>query len=582
MPRVPYDPIQQIAPTEAATPSVRVATPPDAFGEGIAQATQGLGQVTVQAGNELWGRAVALQELQNETDAKNANVDFISKAGQLHADYNALQGDARVKAFPDYQKNLNTLYQTTRGGLGNPSAQRMFDGAAISTLNRSVFNAAGSAASAQREAASGAINSQESLDQNRIYNDPNDDGTFREAIEKIKQNAPTKAALSNAGSSPEVIAKIQQDGINELTYHRIIGMARNQPNTAYKLLDQYEKEGLIVGQHDLQARKMVEGLVSSVGMNTVANQVLKKYLQPDGTYSKSAQDMQAEAVDTAGKMYPDIESIGSSAQAALDRNYNQHAWGMMQDKRARDQQTSDYIVKGVRSVDMLPPDFVKQMTPTEIKAFPAQANNYERSQQVTTDQDTYHQLLGLYNNDNGKFMDTNIFQVPGISKGNIDFFLKLQRTAAANGDPRVSHAMTLLKGSNPQLLDDLGVTGKAKDPTTANQFVGALHDAIQSYQETNGKPPDEKTLTGEIFPTITRQVTQKGFIYNSQVPFFALPIPDKYKADYLKISPSATDPEISQNYNRQMFDQFFKSQKTSKDQGRVGSDVHSSPYVNLD
>ena len=570
MPRVPYNPVPEVAPTEAATPSVRIGANPDAFGANIGQAIQGLGASTSQVGNELFGRAVALQELQNETDAKNANVDFISKAGQLHADYDALQGDARVKAFPAYQKNLNDLYQSTRGGLGNPSAQRMFDGAAISTLNRSIFNGAGAAASAQREAASGAINAEEGLIKNNVYSDPNDEGAFREAVQKIKDNAPTKAALSNAGGSPEVIAKMQQDGVNDLAYHRIVGMARNQPNQAYTLLSQYEKEGLIVGQHDIAARQKVEGLISSVGMNTIANQTLQKYLQPDGTYSKSAQDMQAEAVSTAEKMYPEIESIGTSAQAALDRNYNQHAWGLMQDQRARTQQVNDYIVKGVTDIHMLPPDLVKNMTPTEVKSFPTQANAYQKSQEVQTNQDQYQKLLGLYNNDNGKFMDTNLYQIPGLNKSNIDFFLGLQRKESANGDPRVSRAMNWIKGANPQILDDLGVTGKGKDPETANQFVGALHEAIQSYQETNGKAPDEKTLTGEIFPAVTRQITQKGWIYNSQTPFFALPIPDKYKEDYLKINPNATGPEIHQNYNRQMFDEFFKGQKASKDQGRVG------------
>ena len=570
MPRVPYDPVPQVAPTEAATPPLRIGATPDAFGANIAQAGEGLGATVSAAGNELWTRAVALQELQNETDAKNANVDFISKAGQLHAQYNALQGDARVKAFPEYQKNLNELYQTTRGNLSNPSARRMFDGAAISTLNRSIFNGAGAAASAQREAASGAINAEEGLIKNNVYSDPNDEGSFREAIQKIKDNAPTKAALSNAGASPEVVAKIQQDGINDLAYHRIIGMARNQPNTAYKLLDQYEKEGLIVGQHDIAARQKVESIISTTGMNIVANQVLQKHLQADGTYNASAQDMQDEAVKIAKDAYPDIAGIDAHAQSALDRNYNQHSWGLMQDKRARDQQTSDYIVKGVRSVDMLPPDLVKNMTPAEIKAFPEKANAYQRSQDVQTNTDQYQKLLGLYNNDNAKFMDTNLYQVPGLSKGNIDFFLKLQRTETANGDPRVSRAMGWLKGANPQILDDLGVTGKGRDPDTANQFVGALHEAIQAYQEANGKAPDEKVVTKEIFPAVTRQVTSKGWLWNSNTPFFSIPIPDTYKDQYLKINPNATDPEIRQNYQRQMFDEFFKGQKAAKDQSRVG------------
>ena len=446
----------------------------------------------------------------------------------------------------------------------------MFDGAAISTLNRSIFNGAGAAASAQKEAALGAATAETKVLTNQVFNDPYDDSSFKQAIDQIKQTAVTKAATSPGGASPERVIQITQDGINELTYHRIIGMARNTPNQAYKLLDQYEKEGLIVGQHDVTARAKVEGIIATTGMNVVANQVLAKHLQADGTYDASSSTMQVEAVKTAKEMYPDITGIETHAQQALDRNYNQHAWGLLQDKRARSQQVSDYIVKGVTSVDNLPPNLVKQMTPTEIKAFPAQANGYVRAQAVQTNETQYRELLGQYNNDNAKFMDRDIMREPGISKSNMDFFLKLQRTEAANGDPRVSRAMNWLKGSSPQILEDLGVTGKSRDPTTANQFVGALHEAIQSYQETNGKPPNEQQLTKEIFPVVTRQVTSQGWLWNSQVPFFTAPIPDKYQEEYLKLKPDATEPEIRRDYSRQMFDQFFKGSKASKDQSRVG------------
>ena len=283
MPQVPYSPVPTVAPTEVATPSERVSTPLEAFGGGVAAATEGLGKSVSGVGDELFARAVALQELNNETDAKNANVDFIGKAGDLHAKYNALQGQARVAAFPQYQKDLQTLYQTSRGSLSNPSAQRMFDGAAISTLNRSVFNAAGSAATAQSEAALGAANAEFETTVKGVYNDPNDQGAYDDAIAKSDKAAVTKAALSPGGASPERVAYIQQQGRSTITYNRVVGMAADEPNKAYQFLKEAEAKGMIFGAQDTEALAKVRSFIHSVGMNTVANQTLAKYTQPDGT-----------------------------------------------------------------------------------------------------------------------------------------------------------------------------------------------------------------------------------------------------------------------------------------------------------
>ena len=569
MAQVPYSPVPQVAPQDSPTPRMREDSPVGAFGGQVASAVENLGAVTERAGNELFGRAVALQQLNNETEAREADAQYMIQAGGIHAQFNALQGQERVAAYPKYAQDLQDLRLKLRGGLSNQMAQKMYDSSSLSTMGRSIFNGAGAAASAQKEAALGAASAKTDLLTKSTFDDPNDEGAFRSAIDDVKQTATLKAATTPGGASAERVELLTRQGISTVASNRILGMARNQPAQAAALLDQYKKEGLLFGKDYEVVSNKVQSLTQTVGTNIIANQVLGKYLQSDGTYSKSASEMQAEAVDQATKAYPDDPKMGTAAQAAFDHNYNQHQWAAAQDERARKQQAADYIVKGVTEVGQLPPDLQKRMTPTEIKAFPAQANSYLRAEQTQTNEKQYRDLLGMYNNDNAKFMDQDIMRMPGISKGNMDFFLKLQRTAAANGDPRVSRAMNWIKGASPQVLDDLGITGPRKDRDTSNQFVGALHEAIQSYQEENGKPPNEQQVTKEIFPAVTRQVTQQGWLWNSQVPFFSAPLPEKYKEEYLKINPQATEPEIRRDFSRQMFDQFFKGSKASKDQSKV-------------
>ena len=566
MAQVPYSPVSTEAPTERGTPSVSINAGGAAFGVNVAEAIGGLGKAVEGAGSELFGRAVALKQLENETEARTADAQYMMQAGMIHGKFNALEGQQRVNALPQYMKDLDDTRTKIRNSLSNPMSMKMYDSSSLSTMGRSIFNGAGAAATANKEAAHSAISATHELDTKTVYDNPNDEASFRSAIARNHTDAATRAALSVGGYSPEREELMIKQGDSTITANRILGMARNNPLKASQLLKQYKDENLLFGNDERTVTDKVQSLTQTVGTNSIATAILQKHLQPDGSYEKSASEMQAEAVKVATTIYPDDPKMAPAAAQAFDHSYNQHQWAVQQDQRAVNQTLNDNIVKGVTSVAMLPPSVVKQMTPTQIKAFPGQANSYQRAEQVQTDQTKYQELLGLYNNDNGKFMDKDIMREPGISKSNMDFFLGLQRKAQANGDPRVSRAMNQIKGFNPQILDDLQVTGKNKDPATANQFVGALHEAIQSWQENNGKAPDEKIITKEIFPAVTRQVTQEGWLWNSKTPFFQSSIPDKYKEEYLKVKPEAKEPEIRQFYARQMFDQFFKSQKATKDQ----------------
>lgn len=570
MAQIPYSPVPTVAPTEAATPGFRLNTPEAAFGGATAAAIEGLGHVTEQAGNELFGRAIALQQLNNESEAREADAKYMMAAGDLHAKYQALEGKARVDAFPQYSKDLQDLRVKIRGSLSNPMAMKLYDASSLSTMGRSIFNGAGAAASANKEWAHGAVTAQHDLLVKQVYDDPNDDTAFRQAIANNHTTAVSRAALTAGGASPERIELITRQGDSTIAANRILGMARNQPYQASQLLKKYKEEGLLFGKDYEVVSNKVQSLTQTVWTNSNANQVLGKYLQSDGTYSKSAQEMQAEAVETATKAYPDDPKMPTAAEGAFNSEYEKRQRAKFFDEREVKQQLQTYIVKGVNTVDMLPPDLIKRMSPTQIKSFPAEANSYQRSVDTQTHQATYEKFLGLYNNDNGKFMETNFMAEPGLSKGDRDKFIALQRKIAANGDPRVDKAMKQLRGFAPSTLTDLGVIGKNRNEDTANQFVGALHEAIQSYQETNGKPPDEKTITKEIFPAITRDVTQKGWLWDSHEHFFSAPVPDEYTNLYRKSVPDAKEPDIRRAYIRQMFDQFFKASKTSKDQGRVG------------
>src|SRR5687767_11544560 len=96
--------VPTISPSHSTTPNMSVNTPAGAFGAESARAGADVGRALTRAGDELFERAMAFQELQNRAEATDLDTEYTIQAGKLHAEYNALQGKAAVDAYPSYQE----------------------------------------------------------------------------------------------------------------------------------------------------------------------------------------------------------------------------------------------------------------------------------------------------------------------------------------------------------------------------------------------------------------------------------------------------------------------------------------------
>src|SRR5215831_12426381 len=148
MARVPYQPYSEVAPSGS---EVSIATPPDAFGMGVAKAEQGLGQGLEQAGDRLFNRAVAFQKLANDTEAEQANLKLMDVTGDIHAKYDSLQGEERYRAYPKYKQDILDAQSNIEGSLSNDDARRMFKSRSLQTVGHLIFNGAGAAATGLRQ-----------------------------------------------------------------------------------------------------------------------------------------------------------------------------------------------------------------------------------------------------------------------------------------------------------------------------------------------------------------------------------------------------------------------------------------------
>lgn len=101
---------------------------PEAAGVNVAQAAGGLAD-TVEK------HALAFQGLQNETNAKNLDIQYSQALDDLQFNPKNgllnLKGQAAIDAYPAVHQKVMDLYQQYRGQLASPEAQSMFDQVAV-------------------------------------------------------------------------------------------------------------------------------------------------------------------------------------------------------------------------------------------------------------------------------------------------------------------------------------------------------------------------------------------------------------------------------------------------------------------
>jgi len=135
MPTVPGLTPDQV-PSPQGTPEVSVSTPIEAFGGAVAHAISGLGGAVEQSSDKIWQRATEFQDLQNRAEVDKADAAYMEKAGLLHAQFSARQGQDAVQAFPKYIQDLKDERERIGGTLTNQMTQKMYDSQTLSTTVR--------------------------------------------------------------------------------------------------------------------------------------------------------------------------------------------------------------------------------------------------------------------------------------------------------------------------------------------------------------------------------------------------------------------------------------------------------------
>jgi hypothetical protein len=151
VPGAPYEPYPTTQITERPIPLERPAVTGAAFGENVANALSVFGGDAQKAGDELWTRAVALQRLKNEADARNTAISATQDMAVEQSKFDTLEGKARSDALVPHLKALDSIRQRYRSSLGNLEAQSFFDNEAANLQNRFTVQAAARAGEGLKE-----------------------------------------------------------------------------------------------------------------------------------------------------------------------------------------------------------------------------------------------------------------------------------------------------------------------------------------------------------------------------------------------------------------------------------------------
>lgn len=578
MAQAPYVPFDTATPYMRPTPGLRINTPGAAFGENVGAVLQNLGGSVEKDGNELFQRAVALQELSNENDAREAQTNFVNKIAPMQADFDSLTGKASRDALQPHLDQLNQTRLEQRSQLKTPMAQKLFDQDSLPFYQRNVFASSARAGQQYKDFTVQTYHAQADLAIRDIEDHP-DDLTFAKHQAAVTQAVTDATTLQyGVGEDSPIVKDAVLKAQQALLASKVKGIAHTDPDRAMVLLQ--ENKDKLGDQYDaLESQVQTKG--NAVASANIVNGIVGKHLDPsDGSYDATAKQMQDEARAKAAELYPNNKLLQTEVAAGLDHRLYLDRFARTNDTAETRNSINDIIAKhpeitSTQDLLALPEaskivgkmsDYDKSTLSQRI--FNIQSKEYSEAWKVND-----VQAKGLMNNDVQKFLEQD-FGTWQLSQDKRAFFQQKQVELAKNPtqDPRVGNAMSIIRTAYSTQLDAMGVDPKQKsDPqSNYNHFTGSLQEALQEWQQDHGKPAKYEDIIGPIFKQLQTQtmahhwygLDSQDYGYKQYVKPTMEQIPQDFRDTVVnqaakegKLTPS--DSEIYRYYLREEYIKLF-------------------------
>lgn len=589
MPTVPYSPIPQPG-QMVGTPKVSVNTPVAAFGGVVGQALEAAGKGIEHFGNETFHRAVALQELKNESEKSEAVADYEIKAGQLHADFQSLRGKDAVAGQAKYNKDLNELRVSIRDSLSNDMTRKMYDSTSLSVMGRSIFNGAGHAATQNKEWAKNSAASEIEANNNYIHQNPKDENALKQGLQKsetlIRGTVQHIAGWDDKQTDNEV-AKVKSKALMS----RITGLAKTEPAKAEEMLKQYRSQ--LYGDDIDRTENVVRNQMHSTGARVIGDKVMDSanLEAVEGKPADSLESLLKKGDELAKQQAPEDRQLLDYVRNQVHSAYNKR----QQSIKDAENRNADMISNALQQFHPANLDELKaaspqleglinNMRPDKRLRLSGQITSYNASLRRQGNEDEFNRLSGMAESPEGReeLLNTHDLGRFGLSQPQMNKIMNLQKGLRKDieGDPRVNRAIGQFRAAKGSDLEALGIfrrTDQNKDDY--DKFSGAMRQAIDTWVDVYKKAPTEKDIVDTIGPQITRQQVQSkwfGLTTGKSDPDFKQPVPKdmaekiKKASEWLELPQTEqTEDRLKQVYNRLVFKNLFEA-GIKKTQDRVG------------
>jgi hypothetical protein len=560
-------------------PEVGLPVPVDAFGGAVGHALEGLGGQIEQSSDRIWSRAVEMQGLQNETEAKEADAKYMMQSGLMHADFINKEGlNAGPEALQKHIQELQDLRTSIRGSLSNPAAQRMYDASSLGFMGRNIFNAAGHSGQQMKVAANNASDSRIALAKTSIGDNPEDDVNVARMGRVIQSEVAAKGR--NSGWTPEQIDATTQAETSEAVSHRILGIAKTNAPKAQRILDDAVKQGAIRPQDAEKIQGSVQTQFRDQGSRFISDKVLADRRNGDEE-NKPVQEYIDAAMEEAKKYSQKDPLFPDYVRSRVVADYNRQKAIETDQDNSNTRVIGQALIKG-NSEGLLPTSIeeLKAIDPSVGPAWDAMGRNPQKQQavlkqldqnakggRVTTTPENlqqYHtwrgQAMAGTDEQRAEFMAHNFGTEAKMTLAqrnqlmNLQDQLKHRAAIATTDDPRIARALRFL---GPDMAA-AGITrGTADARSDYFTFVGSLQDQLDQYQKDHpGKLPTHEELT-----TMGAQLLQEQHTHwwQGSQKFYQMPAPtedlDRLRADpYWKshgVTP--TDEMLNRIYRAEQF-----------------------------
>lgn len=266
MPQVPYNPVPTTRPSGQATPQIGIST--GNWGV-VGQALERLGSTVEASGNELFSRAMAFQQLRNESEANDLAAKHELASGQLFTDYQSSQGQNAADGHMPHNDGQEKLRTEYRDQASNPMVAKMFDQYSRRVMNQNMHAADSHAATQMKVWSDGAASARVDAATHQAGINPADDKAFDEQLNTISDAVQQKAELW--GWSPEQYNDEFGKVKSKAWERRVEQLSKTDPFTAGKMLE--EHGGELRGDDLSRAQGIVKQQRDTTGARNISTAV---------------------------------------------------------------------------------------------------------------------------------------------------------------------------------------------------------------------------------------------------------------------------------------------------------------------